>query len=198
MADHNSLQEFHKLFSKANDHNEGQEINAMLLTTIGNDDFPHSRMVLLKKYDCNGFTFFTNYESKKGRDIASNNSVHLCFKWKHILTEIYIEGIAEKLPEHISENYFEVRPRESKLGAHASQQSATITSRIKLEKEFAKVEKEFENKEIPKPKHWGGYLVKPSKINFQFFEDAIIESQTYIQKENYDWSLQTNYEIKEE
>lgn len=197
MADHNPLQEFHKLFCLAIHHNDGQEINAMLLTTIGQDDCPHSRMVLLKKYDWDGFTFFTNYNSKKGRDIIHNNDVYLLFKWNAVHTEIHIQGKAEKLPKHISENYFDVRPRESKLGAYASQQSAIVASRDVLEDAFAKAKKEFKNKEIPKPKYWGGYLVKPAKIYFKTIQNEGVETKIYTQKTDYNWSLQTTYSIKE-
>ena len=197
MPDYNPLQEFHKLFSKAGSHNDGTEINAMLLTTVAPDGFPQSRMVLLKKYDWNGFTFFTNYESNKGRDIAFNNKVHLLFRWNHISTEIHIEGKAEKLPDAISQNYFDVRPRESKLGAHASQQSQTIASRKLLEDAFAKAEKKFENKEIPKPKNWGGYLLAPSKITVVEKGNSIEERKIYALKKDYEWSLETQFLMKE-
>tara|TARA_R100000935_G_scaffold15425_2_gene30818 strand:+ start:40063 stop:40659 length:597 start_codon:yes stop_codon:yes gene_type:complete len=197
MIDHNPLQEFHKLFCKANDHSNGSEVNAMLLTTIGQDGFPHSRTVLLKKYDWDGLTFFTNYDSKKGRDIAYNNRVHLLFQWQHISTEIHIEGIAEKLPEAISQNYFSVRPRESKLGAYASQQSRTIASRKLLDAAFAKADKAFQNKEVPKPNNWGGYLVKPSKISFINNSNYVVEDKTYALNKNYNWSLKAHYFIKE-
>lgn len=197
MTDHNPLQAFHKLFCKALDHNDGQEINAMLLTTLGIDGFPQSRMVLLKKYDCDGFTFFTNYKSKKGQDIADNGKVYLLFKWNAIYTEIHIQGKAAKVPAHISQNYFDVRPRESKLGAHASQQSKVIASRTILEEHFAKIEESFKNKEITRPKHWGGYLVKPLKIEFKFYHEKLIKNQTYSLKKNFEWSLKTTYKIKD-
>lgn len=197
MADHNPLQEFHKLFCEAQENNDGQEINAMLLTTVGKDDFPRSRMVLLKKYDWDGFIFFTNYNSKKGKDIALNSNVHLLFRWNAIKTEIHIQGKAEKVPKHISQNYFDLRPRESKLGTHASQQSKVIASRTILEEQFRKVEIDYENKEIPKPKHWGGYLVKPTTIEFKFYQDDLVENQTYSLTENFEWSLKTTYTINE-
>lgn len=197
MADHNPLQKFHKLFCKAQENNNGQEINAMLLTTVGKDGFPNSRMVLLKKYDWDGFIFFTNYNSNKGQDIVINNKVNLLFRWKAIKTEIHIQGKAEKVPGHISENYFSVRPRESKLGAHASQQSQTITSRKLLDAAFAKADKAFQNKEVPKPNNWGGYLVKPSKISFINNSNYVVENKTYTLNKNYNWSLKAHYFIKE-
>ena len=196
MINHNPLQEFHKLFCNANDNSNGAEINAMLLTTIDADECPSSRMVLLKKYDWDGFIFFTNYNSNKGQDIAINNKVHLLFRWQAVKTEIHIQGTAEKVSEHISENYFEVRPRESKLGAHASQQSRTIASRKLLDAAIAKADKAFQNKEVPKPKFWGGYLVKPSKISFIHNRNDNVENKTYTLNKNYDWSLMTHYFIK--
>lgn len=195
--DYNPIQIFHKNFCEAIDHNDVQEINAMLLTTVGKDDFPRSRMVLLKKYDWDGFIFFTNYNSKKGKDIALNSNVHLLFRWNAIKTEIHIQGKAEKVPNHISQNYFDERPRESKLGTHASQQSKVIASRTILEEQFRKVEIDYENKEIPKPKHWGGYLVKPTTIEFKFYQDDLVENQTYSLTENFEWSLKTTYTINE-
>lgn len=148
---------------------EGQpEATAMVLSTIDQNGFPDSRVVLLKEISEEGFIFFTNYDSKKGRHISGNNHVSVNFFWPSTERQVRIKGVAEKIPDLQSEEYFRSRPIESQLGAWASPQSQIIESREILDKNFEKFRKQFENHEISKPSHWGGYLVKP--VYFEFWQ----------------------------
>jgi len=145
-----------------------EEVNAMTLTTQGDDGFPKSRVVLLKQYNEKGFTFFTNYNSEKGTAIANNNKVCLSFFWPNLERQVIIKGIAQKIKVHDSQAYFKSRPRGSQLGAWASNQSQIISSRADLEEKLRSLEQEYKDKEIPKPSFWGGYLVSP--VCFEFWQ----------------------------
>lgn len=144
------------------------EPNAMSLATIGKDHFPKIRVVLLKSFGPEGFTFFTNYNSEKGRDLAQNPHLCLSFFWPALERQVIIKGKANKTSERESTEYFKVRPRGSQLGAWASNQSEEIISREVLEDEINALEKKFEGMEIPRPAHWGGYLVRP--LSFEFWQ----------------------------
>lgn len=144
----------------------GDEINAMQLSTIGIDGFPKTRIVLLKRFTWEGFIFFTNYKSEKGKSLANNNSASLLFNWHKSQREVHIYGHTEKIPKNLSEGYFESRPRGSKLGAWISKQSTIIPSRTILNKRMEQLEQKFQNKEIQKPPYWGGYILKPIHIEF--------------------------------
>jgi pyridoxamine 5'-phosphate oxidase len=142
------------------------EPNAMTLSTIGTDGFPKSRVVLLKKFTEEGFIFYTNYLSEKGKAIATNPEVCLSFFWQNSEQQIIIKGTAEKIAKNLSDGYFESRPDGSKLGAWASPQSEIVPNREALELQLKSLEEKYLNQEIPRPKHWGGYLVKPVSIEF--------------------------------
>jgi pyridoxamine 5'-phosphate oxidase len=144
------------------------ETNAMTLSTMGLDGFPKSRVVLLKKYTYEGFIFYTNYQSEKGKSIAKNPNVCLSFFWNGAERQIIIKGKAKKISENLSDGYFETRPRGSQLGAMVSNQSEPIKSREALDEKLKQLEAQFEGKEIPRPKFWGGYIVKP--IEFEFWQ----------------------------
>ncbi|PKA84279.1 pyridoxamine 5'-phosphate oxidase [Ulvibacter sp. MAR_2010_11] len=143
-----------------------EEVNAMTLTTIGIDGFPKGRVVLLKKYDENGFYFYTNYKSEKGIAIAQNNKVSLSFFWPTLERQVIIKGTATKTSEEDAKTYFQSRPKGSQLGALVSNQSDPIENREVLESRLQTLEKEFEHKEVPKPKDWGGYVVTPLTVEF--------------------------------
>ncbi len=162
----NPLDLFHQWFSTADTSELIEEANAMTVASIGSDGFPKSRVVLLKKYTSDGFIFYTNYKSEKGKAIAKNKQVCLSFFWPSLEQQIIIKGTAEKLDENASNAYFDSRPDGSKLGAWASNQSEVVASRTPLEESLANLEKEYANKEIPRPKHWGGYVIKPISIEF--------------------------------
>ena len=161
----NPMELFQRWFLEAQEKELG-EANAMNIATIGLDGFPKSRVVLLKRFTWEGFIFYTNYHSEKGKAIAKNNKVSLSFFWQTLERQVIIKGYAEKLPENLSDGYFESRPDGSKIGAWSSNQSEVIESRKALDIQHKKMEEKFQNKEIPRPKHWGGYLVKPAVIEF--------------------------------
>ena len=167
-VDPNPMQQFRTWFYDVQESGGVDEVNAMTLSTIGGDGFPKGRVVLLKKYDEYGFYFYTNYNSEKGRSIANNPKVSLSFFWPNMERQVIIKGTAERTSEADSDNYFHSRPKGSQLGAVVSNQSATIESRKELEEQLAKLEKEYENKEVERPKDWGGYLVRP--VSFEFWQ----------------------------
>lgn len=142
------------------------EINAMTLATAGTDGVPHARIVLLKGLDERGFVFFTNYDSDKGGQISSNPRCALLFFWKELERQVRIEGTIDKVGFAESDEYFRSRPGGSRLGAWASPQSSEIAHRGELDLNYARYENEFSGVEIPRPPHWGGYLVVPQRMEF--------------------------------
>jgi len=138
----------------------------MNIATYGLDGFPKNRMVLLKKFTWEGFIFYTNYNSEKGLAIAEHPKVCLSFFWSGLEQQIIIKGNAEKLVENLSDGYFETRPEGSKLGAWASHQSEVINSRQSLDDQLKIYEKKFQDKEVPRPNYWGGFIIKPISIEF--------------------------------
>ena len=142
------------------------EPNAMVLSTANSNGKVSARHVLLKDVDERGFIFFSNYKSDKARDIASNPHVALTFSWIAIFRQVLVGGVCEKLSEAESVAYFSTRPRGAQIAAHASHQSEILSSRLELENRYEELEKEFAGREIPKPEHWGGYLVIPESIEF--------------------------------
>lgn len=142
------------------------EPNAMALATVNADGRPSTRIVLLKEVHDGGFVFFTNYHSHKGRDIAANPHVAACFLWHDLERQIRIEGVAEKVSDSASEAYFHSRPRGSQLGAMVSAQSTVIAGRRELEEAYKYLDEKYAHIDIPKPAHWGGYIIKPSVIEF--------------------------------
>ena len=167
-VDQNPMQQFRNWFFEVKDSEGADEVNAMTISTIGTDGFPKGRVVLLKKYDAYGFYFYTNYNSEKGRAIAKNNKVSLSFFWPTMERQIIIKGLVEKTSEADATNYFHSRPKGSQLGAAVSNQSDVVASREILEENLSKLEMEYENKEVPKPENWGGYIVKP--VSFEFWQ----------------------------
>ena len=143
-----------------------EEVNAMTLATASADGFPSARIVLLKGYDKNGFVFFTNYNSQKGQDIAANPKACLLFFWKELERQVRIDGSIEKVSAEDSEIYFKSRPVGSRIGAWCSPQSSVIADRSILDKNVAHYTNKFNAQEVPRPDHWGGYIVKPTSIEF--------------------------------
>lgn len=141
------------------------DANAMTLATVDAECRPTNRVVLLKGLDERGFVFFTNYSSKKGEDIATNPNVSLSFFWPQLQRQVIIRGSAEKIGSEDSAAYFTTRPLDSKIGAWASHQSSVIASRTVLEAKFAEVEARY-GEDVPPPPFWGGYRVKPDRIEF--------------------------------
>ncbi len=143
-----------------------EEANAMTVATVGSDGFPKSRIVLLKQYTDQGFIFYTNYNSEKGKAIAENSKVCASFFWPNLERQIIIKGEAKKITKELSDTYFKSRPEGSRLGALASNQSSIITSRAVLETKLKELKEAYKNKEIKRPEHWGGYIIKPVSIEF--------------------------------
>jgi pyridoxamine 5'-phosphate oxidase len=143
-----------------------EEANAMTLATASKEGKPSARIVLLKGFDENGFVFFTNYQSHKGNEIETNPDVCLVFFWKELERQVRINGIATKISAGESDAYFNSRPESSKIGAWASPQSKVIAAREIIEKNAAMYEGKFTGGNITRPPHWGGYIVKPSVIEF--------------------------------
>ncbi|MDC8004101.1 pyridoxamine 5'-phosphate oxidase [Aureisphaera galaxeae] len=167
-VDSNPLQQFRTWFYQVQDAGGVDEANAMTLTTIGLDGFPKGRVVLLKKYDENGFYFYTNYTSEKGEAILANPNVSLSFFWPNLERQVLIKGIAQKTSEVDSSNYFASRPKGSQLGAMVSNQSSVVESREALEEELKALEETYDGKEVPKPDDWGGFVVQP--VEFEFWQ----------------------------
>ncbi|PWH82218.1 pyridoxamine 5'-phosphate oxidase [Brumimicrobium oceani] len=140
--------------------------NSMTISTVGKDLMPSSRIVYMKELMEEGLIFYTNYESKKGEDLKVNPQISALFYWDELSRQIRVQGVVEKAPEFMSDDYFESRPRPSKLGAWASRQSNVIEDRATLDEAYKEVEKRFEGQEVPRPPFWGGYLIKPIYIEF--------------------------------
>lgn len=142
------------------------EPNAMSLATADGNGNPSVRIVLLKGFDRDGFRFFSNYNSRKGKELDENPNASLCFFWPELERQVRLEGEVIKLDREKSEEYFQKRPRLSQIGAWASNQSDEVSSREELEERFEKLKKKFEDHAIPVPEYWGGYLLKPSSVEF--------------------------------
>ena len=160
---------FDKWFKEAISNKSKNEINAMTLSTIDNFGYPNGRIVLLKYYSTDGFIFFTNYNSKKSLSIQNNNKVSISFFWEEMERQVIIKGNAYKTSEDLSDQYFNSRPKGSKLGALVSKnQSSVIESKKVLIQRFNQLSNEFKSKSIERPKNWGGYIIKP--IEYEFWQ----------------------------
>jgi pyridoxamine 5'-phosphate oxidase len=166
------------------------EANAMVLSTEV-DDQPTSRTVLLKDLTEGGFTFFSNYESRKGKQISENKNVSLLFPWYPMERQVIVIGSATKIARQDSEKYFTTRPRSSQIGAWASEQSTELSSRQELENKFKELENKFAKEEvIPTPPYWGGYIVYPISIEFwQGRYSRLHDRIRYVREKNNNWQL---------
>ena len=160
------IHQFKTWFAEAEEAGGVEEANAMTVSTIGTDGFPKSRIVLLKSYDANGFVFYTNYESEKGKSLQNHPQTCLSFFWPNTERQVIIKGVAERVSVSISDAYFSSRPKGSQLGALVSSQSSVIKNRKVLEDELQTLEEEYADKNVPRPENWGGFLVRPESIEF--------------------------------
>lgn len=182
---------FREWFIEAEDFGGTGEVNAMTVSTVGTDGFPKARVVLLKQFTHEGFVFYTNYKSEKGRAIEANPNVCLSFFWHELERQVIIKGKAEKVAENISDGYFESRPEGSRLGAVVSPQSEVIPSRAYLEGKLKELEESYEEKEIIRPHHWGGYLIRPVEIEFwQGRPNRLHDRLRYKIKADYSWVIE--------
>ena len=189
-VNNNPLQLFRKWFYEAQEDPAISEANAMTLSTLGLDGFPRSRVVLLKEYNAHGFVFYTNYSSAKGKAILKHPEVCLSFFWASLERQVIIKGKAEKVSSIISDNYFNSRPKGSQLGALVSPQSSVISDREFLENELLHLEKAYKNSKVPRPDHWGGFLVRPIEIEFWQGRPNRLHDRIRCCLKNVDWVVE--------
>ncbi|XP_069560679.1 pyridoxine-5'-phosphate oxidase [Brachyistius frenatus] len=166
LASLDPIKQFGNWFDEATKCPEVGEANAMCIATASKEGRPSARMVLLKGYSDKGFRFFTNYESRKGSELEGNPYACLVFYWEPLNRQIRIEGRVERIPYQSSCDYFHSRPKSSQIGAVVSRQSAPVPDRNYLRQKNAELEEKYKDTEVPMPDYWGGYIVKPSLMEF--------------------------------
>ena len=187
-ASQNPFSQFDNWLSAAVNSEEA-EPTAMVLSTVDADMQPHSRVVLLKEFTENGFVFFTNYEGNKSQQIASNAKVSLLFFWQGQERQVRITGVAEKIDTAASDDYFYSRPVESRIGAWASPQSQPIEKYDILAQRFDAFKKQF-GENIPRPPHWGGFVVKPDTFEFWQGRPSRLHDRLFYTQQNNEWKME--------
>lgn len=166
------------------------EPHAMSVATVSSDLKPSSRIVYLRSIKESGFVFYTNYMSRKGEQLAVNNHASLLFFWPELERQVRIEGIVEKVSKEDSDQYFNTRPFENKIGAIASKQSKFLKSREHLQNIFDKLTEEYENKQVLRPEHWGGYILKPELFEFWQGRPGRLHDRLQYVLENDNWIIE--------
>jgi pyridoxamine 5'-phosphate oxidase len=185
----NPIEQFRNWFLDASENPSISEANAMAVSTLEEDGCPRTRMVLLKEYTYEGFIFYTNYDSRKGKAIEKTHKACLHFFWPGLERQIIIKADLEKIAENLSDGYFHSRPKGSQLGAAVSPQSQEIPNRQFLEEKLKVLEQEYENKEVPRPENWGGYIAKPYEIEFWQGRPNRLHDRIIYTLEDIDWKI---------
>ncbi|NML55945.1 pyridoxamine 5'-phosphate oxidase [Chryseobacterium cheonjiense] len=185
----NPIEQFRDWFIEASDNPGISEANAMAVSTVEEDGCPRTRMVLLKAYTYEGFIFYTNYNSRKGKAIEKTHKACLHFFWPALERQIIIKAHLERIAENLSDGYFHSRPKGSQLGAVVSPQSQEIPDRSFLEQKLKELEKQYENTEVPRPENWGGYIGKPYEIEFWQGRPNRLHDRIIYTLEDLDWKI---------
>ncbi|MEP7065430.1 MAG: pyridoxamine 5'-phosphate oxidase [Gemmatimonadota bacterium] len=187
----NPIDEFRALFAEAQavDRARLPDPTAMSLATVSADGAPSVRIVLLKGFDERGFVFYTNLQSRKGRELIATQRAALCFYWPALDRQIRIEGTVEPVSEAEADAYFASRPRESQIGAWASRQSETLSSMDELRERVTQAEARFANQPVPRPPHWSGRRVKPSSIEFWHAGEYRLHERRRFERDGDEWQM---------
>lgn len=188
-ADKNPIDQFSKWFKEAVDSNVN-EPNAMCLSTVSSEGKPSSRILLLRNFNENGFVFYTNYTSRKGEEISTNQNVALLFFWPELERQVRIEGKLSKQSSQESDLYFNSRPRTSKLGAWTSAQSKVIESRKVLDEEYKKLSEKYPGENVPRPDYWGGYILEPETLEFWQGRPSRLHDRILYTQDSKGWKIE--------
>lgn len=191
MSSADPITEFLSARVRAEAHNI--DTTPVTLATADGDGQPSARIVLLRSVDPRGFAFFTNYTSRKGRELEANPRAALCIHWAALDEQIRIEGRVERLPAAESDAYFDARPRGSQLGAWASEQSQPLPSRETLEERYREIEKRFDGQPVTRPPHWGGFRIVPHRIEFWFGRPDRLHDRVVYERAGDAWTIKRLY-----